>query len=299
MRSPTTARGAAAAALILTVAACSSAATTSTAEAEQDVVPAQLGHVHGVGLNPTDGLVYAATHHGLFVVDGPTTRRVGEGRQDTMGFTVTGPDSFLASGHPAPGQDGPANVGLLASQDAGATWETVSGQGSDFHALTATGDHVYGLDSATGVLSRSSDGGLTWQDGAPLPARAVDADPARAATLLATTETGLVVSDDGGVTFSAHPVQPPERLVLIDHVPADGPGSSLVTVAGLDETGQLWTFDGRTWSGSGVSQGGVPEAFAATSADGYLAAFDARIYRSDDAGRSWHPVGTAAGRTAG
>ena len=36
-----------------------------------------------------------------------SAERVGEGLQDTMGFSVVGPDHFLASGHPAPGEGGP------------------------------------------------------------------------------------------------------------------------------------------------------------------------------------------------
>ena len=57
--------------------------------------------VHGLGLNPADGDLYTATHFGLFRVaaDG-VAERVGESLQDTMGFTVVGPDRFVASGHP-------------------------------------------------------------------------------------------------------------------------------------------------------------------------------------------------------
>lgn len=296
-RSPArTARSAASAALILGVAACSSPDPTSTdrpgpeAAAADEAAAAELAHVHGVGVNPADGAIYAATHHGLVVVDdGGTPRLVGDGRQDTMGFTVTGDDSFLASGHPAPGQDAPPNLGLLRSDDAGLTWRTVSAEGSDFHALTATGDQVYGLDSTTGTLRRSSDGGTTWQDGPPLPARAVDVDPADPQRLLATTETGLVISTDGGISFTSHPVQPPELLVLVDHLPSHRPGSPLATVAGLDLTGRLWIFDGQAWTGRG-SLGGTPDAFTASSTDSYVAALDAQLYRSDDAGRSWRSI---------
>ncbi|PWI12287.1 hypothetical protein DIZ27_01455 [Streptomyces sp. NWU339] len=43
---------------------------------------------------------HAAGHHGVFRLDSGTATR-GAGRyQDTMGFTVTGPSTFLASGHP-------------------------------------------------------------------------------------------------------------------------------------------------------------------------------------------------------
>jgi hypothetical protein len=53
--------------------------------------PAELSHVHGMGVNPADGLLYIAAHDGLFVLDeGGAVDLVGEGRQDMMGFTVAG-----------------------------------------------------------------------------------------------------------------------------------------------------------------------------------------------------------------
>ncbi|MGH2838494.1 MAG: F510_1955 family glycosylhydrolase, partial [Thermoleophilaceae bacterium] len=59
-------------------------------------------HVHGLGVNPADGALFIATHTGLYrAPDGElAAERVGDRYQDTMGFTVTGPDSFLGSGHP-------------------------------------------------------------------------------------------------------------------------------------------------------------------------------------------------------
>jgi hypothetical protein len=57
-------------------------------------------HVHGLGINPRDGALYAATHTGLFVIrDGAATRAANH-YQDNMGFTVLGPDHFIGSGHP-------------------------------------------------------------------------------------------------------------------------------------------------------------------------------------------------------
>lgn len=38
---------------------------------------------------------------------------------DLMGFTVAGPDRFLASGHPGPGADLPEPLGLVESRDGG------------------------------------------------------------------------------------------------------------------------------------------------------------------------------------
>ena len=55
-------------------------------------------HIHGLAINPENNLLYAATHGGLFAIQSDGTAvRVGSGYQDTMGFTIVGPDQFLAS----------------------------------------------------------------------------------------------------------------------------------------------------------------------------------------------------------
>jgi hypothetical protein len=59
-----------------------------------------LIHVHGLGINPADGTLYAATHTGLFTVRDGAGRRVADRLQDTMGFTVVGPNHFLGSATP-------------------------------------------------------------------------------------------------------------------------------------------------------------------------------------------------------
>ncbi|MFN2495114.1 MAG: hypothetical protein ABR608_04290 [Pseudonocardiaceae bacterium] len=44
--------------------------------------------------------------------------------EDPLGFTVVGPNHFLASGHPGADQDGPGNVGLIETTDGGRTFRT-------------------------------------------------------------------------------------------------------------------------------------------------------------------------------
>ncbi|MBA3802551.1 MAG: hypothetical protein H0X22_06565, partial [Acidimicrobiia bacterium] len=59
-----------------------------------------MSHVHGLGLNPADGSLIVATHNGTFRIpaDSEDAERLGDSLQDTMGFTVVGPDHFLGSG---------------------------------------------------------------------------------------------------------------------------------------------------------------------------------------------------------
>jgi hypothetical protein len=68
------------------------------------LVPRDPGpvHVHGLGVNPSDRALLVATHSGLWRSPPGESRseRVGESRQDTMGFTVAGPDYSSAPGIP-------------------------------------------------------------------------------------------------------------------------------------------------------------------------------------------------------
>lgn len=278
-----------AATLGVLLAGCAATGTPQVDDSATVGLQSRMGHIHGVGMNPADERVYVATHHGLYVLDDEGASVVGESRADIMGFTVVGPDVFLASGHPASDDEGPVNLGLIRSSDAGATWDDVALVGeSDFHALTAAGDdHIYGLDSTTGGIRVSADGGDTWEHGATIDALDIDADPASPATLLATTETGLMVSRDAGSTFGPADNQPPHPLAFVDHVSADP--SNGTTLAGVDPAGRLWRLSEDTWVPIGP-ENGIPEAFSAVDEHTYLAAFAGRVYRSSDGGASWLPV---------
>ena len=82
---------------------------------------ADLGHIHGIGVNSADGQVYVGAHSGVFrVSEQQPPVLVSDRVQDFMGFTVVGPNHFLASGHP--GRASSASVGLIESTDAGVTW---------------------------------------------------------------------------------------------------------------------------------------------------------------------------------
>ncbi|MEV4482703.1 F510_1955 family glycosylhydrolase [Micromonospora coxensis] len=241
----------------------------------------EFGHVHGLGVNPRDGQLYAATHHGVFRMTGNGPTRVGEGRQDTMGFTVTGPDEFLASGHPAPGAPGPAHLGLINSTDAGRTWRTLSLAGeADFHLLRQASGTVYGLDSTSGVLMASTDR-ASWERRARIEAYDLAVDPTRPDTLLVTGEQGVRRSTDGGRSWS--PTGGPAVLLL---------HWSARELVGVAADGQVLrsTDAAVSWTPTGGRVTDAPAAFTAHEGRLYLATRDARVLRSDDAGRTWHPL---------
>jgi hypothetical protein len=251
-----------------------------------------FGHVHGVDVNPADGLVYAANHHGVFRLAHGGPERIADRYQDTMGFTIAGPDHFLASGHPDPREPGPAHLGLIVSTDAARTWTPVSLHGkADLHALTATGATVYGWNSRDGAVLRSDDSGRTWQRGATLSTAALAVDPDNPMQILATTADALVESLDGGISFTPTATQPPARLVLIDNAPRTGGGGE-ATFAGIDATGTVWTADASGWTRAG-SLDAAPEAFAVAGVDRYLAATASGVHTSEDGGRTWTRVAAA------
>lgn len=199
---------------------------------------AAVRHIHGVGIDPHDGMLLLATHDGLFSVgeDGRSTR-VGP-VIDLMGFAVGGPGRYLASGHPGSGVDLPQPAGLIETTDGGRTWRPVSRQGeSDFHALTVSQAGVLAYD---GALWRSTSG-EEWAE-VPIPSEpaALAASP-DGQQALSTTQRGLLRSSDAGSSWSEVDCAP--LLQVVDWVP-DGP-----TVAGVDPAGQVWMSadSGMSW----------------------------------------------------
>lgn len=117
-----------------------------------------------------------------------------------MGFTVRGPDHYLASGHPAGDTDQPDPVGLIETRDGGRTWEALSLAGeSDFHALASAGDLVVGF----GGTLRSTRDGVAWTDLDPEVEAFGLAVSDDGSTVVATTQDGPVRSTDGGAGFEA------------------------------------------------------------------------------------------------
>ncbi|MEO3781192.1 F510_1955 family glycosylhydrolase [Micromonospora sp. B11E3] len=240
-------------------------------------------HVHGLGVDPADGVLYVATHHGVFRVTDSGAARVGDRRQDTMGFIVIGPNEFLASGHPAPGEDGPAHLGLMHSGDAGRSWQVLSlGGKADFHLLRVSGGVVYGLDSTSSALMATVDR-TSWQTRSRIAAYDLVVDPNQPDILLAATEQGISRSDNGGRTWSLN--GGPRLLQLYW-----SPRGLLAVVA--DGTLLRSTDSGASWTPTGGRAPAAPAALAVHDDVVYLATEDGRLLRSGDVGLSWQPMQT-------
>src|ERR671914_2642920 len=166
-------------------------------------------HVHGLGINPADGALFVATHTGLFrAAEGERkARRVADRFQDTMGFSVVGPDRFLGSGHPDGRERLPPFLGLIESRDAGETWQPISLHGKrDFHVLEAARGRVYGFgadfETREQALLVSSDGGKRWSERrTPEPLLDLAMRPGAADHVVASGEQGLYGSTDAGASW--------------------------------------------------------------------------------------------------
>lgn len=245
-----------------------------------------VSHVHGLGMNPADGALYIATHHGTFRLGTDrTVKRVGESYQDTMGFTVAGADRFLGSGHPDSAgfrRGQPPRLGLIESNDAGSTWRSVSLSGEvDFHGLAFVHGRVYGWDSGSGRFMVSSDS-RTWETRSTLPLLSFAVDPANEAHIAGAGQAGLLESLDGGRTWVN---KPGPLLQVLSWEASTG-------IVGVTEGGAVHrsTDAGGTWPIVG-QLAGSPQALLVTAEAWYAAAADAGgttgIYRSSDAGRNW------------
>lgn len=266
---PTGRRVLLAALVILLLGAC--------AEPQADPAPApELGHVHGLGLNPGDDRLHVATHDGLFVLEDGEASRIGEATHDLMGFSVAGKNRFLASGHPVGGSL-PEPMGLVHSDDGGMTWEQVSlGGEADLHGLDVDGDVIVAHDSVGGRILISDDGGQTFDTLAEMQALDV--------ALLADGEV-LVAGADGALTRfddeSGERLPEAPGLVTIDRAP--------LGLVGVGPEGQVWISpDAESWTSRGQLDG-VPAALETGTARWY-AATSTGIYASDDEGASWQQL---------
>lgn len=266
-------------------------ATACTASPDSDASLALIPHVHDVAFD-LDGALLVGAHTGVYRVDPATDEvsLVGKTTFDAMGLTVQG-DTILASGHPDPANQDHTftapNVGLVRYSDAG--WEQVALAGiTDFHMLAATPaapEVLLGLPSDRAVLTGSTDAGKTWTDLVALTARDVSIDTTQADVVTATTPDGLVVSRDGGASFSPLPNAPALVVLTADPTAEEG-------IIGVDADGTIWTGTtkpGAVWTTTGHATG-VASAIAVSS-DGIVAIADEGGVRvTSDAGNTWRVV---------
>ena len=252
----------------------------------------ELPVVGSLAVNPADDVLWMSTNTGLYRVrEGARPERV-RGRLETPDGAGTvseqlvvafdGPDTLLASGHPAAEETAlPSVLGLIRSEDAGRTWAPISEQGTaDFHALRRSGDLLAGALYGQSQVLASRDGGRTWEDRAA-PRVLVDlaVDPGDPDRWVATAPDGVWLSRDGGGTW--RPVDPTPNSYLAWPAPD--------RLYRLDPGGPLFVSrDGGTRWAELSSTGGEPRALAAADRDRlYAALLDGTVQRTGDGGRTW------------
>jgi hypothetical protein len=230
---------------------------------------------------------YVATHDGVLSVaaDG-SVERIGQWAGDVMGMARLG-DTIYFSGHPAPDENLPPNIGVYELSVPTGEFAPISLLGEvDFHSMTiaqsSDGMALAGIDSATGQVMVSRDGAQSWAAGMPIGARSLSWD-ANAESLYATTEQGLLVSTDDGMTFTATDSAP--LLVLIASSPADV--STEAFLVGIDVDGYVHTSpDGVTWTPLGLAPP-LTDALAVGNDGSIVVAGIEGVHRSEDRGATW------------
>jgi hypothetical protein len=243
-------------------------------------------HVHGLGVNPRDGALFVATHTGLFRAP-PGERkseRVADRYQDTMGFTVVGPDRFLGSGHPDGRDRLPPFLGLIESRDAGKTWEPLSLQGEvDFHVLEASGRRIYGFgsnfDTREATMLVSSDGGRGWEERSP-PEVLIDLaiDPSDPDSAVAAGERALYMTYDAGRAWK--PLGAAPGLLA-------WPADDALYVASADGGVRRSRDSGGSFEDVGEVRGQPAAVQGETADELYVALHDGVIKQSTDGGVRW------------
>lgn len=264
--------------MLMALSACQAGSPSGS---DVDSGDADLAHIHGLGINPADEQLYAASHHGVFRVTGKDEpEQIARRTQDFMGFTVVGEDHFLGSGHPGPGDgDQPPHLGLIESTDAAQSWKSVSLSGEvDFHAMEAKHGRVYGWDSQSGQVMVSDDR-KTWDSRARLGLADLAVSPDDADEVLATTQEGPARSTDGGKSFA--PIDGAPTLEFIDW-------SSSNRLVGVAPDGTLHASEdgGESWVKQ-ASVSGDPQAVLAFGESDVYVATEQAIYRSTDNGESF------------
>jgi photosystem II stability/assembly factor-like uncharacterized protein len=260
----------------LALSACQSASPKSVA---RPAAALPSSHVHGISRDPGSGKVNLATHTGLFVLQPDASWTQVGPAVDLMGFAISGPGIFYASGHPEAGVALPSPVGLIKSTDAGRTWTSLSRGGqSDFHALTASSSGVTGFD---GVLRTTKDGKTWTEGGLPAEPRSLAAAP-DGSQVLATTGKGLLSSTDGGRTWVSLASAPPLFLTA---------WADSKTVVGVTTQGELAVSAdaGRSWRTGAAKVSSAQAVTASREKAGALEVLvvtDTEVMRSRDNGAS-------------
>ena len=250
-------------------------------------------YVNALDVDPATGDFLLTTNRGFFRIDAKTkavermhgtitasTQSAGVGT--FLDILSTGPGRLLGSGHPDIKGQLPPYLGLIASDDGGQSWRSVSKLGeADFHKIVIKHGRLYAFDAVLGAMLISSDGGHRFVERFTPPGLIIDfeVDPADGDHLLAATDTRLVRSTDGGKRW--RPIEEGQGIRLA------WPAPDALYRAERDGTVQRSRDGGERWERVGTVPG-EPYKFKALGAEQLdLALSDGTIVGTQDGGRHW------------
>lgn len=199
-------------------------------------------------------------------------------------LAATGPGRLVGSGHPATTDTLPEFLGVMESSDGGRTWRVISRVGqTDVHKFVIKHDRLYAIDSATGTLLVSRDGGRTFAGEQFTPSGVLiadfEVDPANPRRIVAASDSELFVSVNGGAAWT--------RLDRATGIRLAWPAPDALYRAVKDGSVQRSSDRGASWQTTG-RVGGEPYRFKAVSREElYLALSDGTIVHTRDGGRTW------------
>lgn len=243
---------------------------------------------HSLLVDPDDANeLLLGTHDGLYrSLDGGSTWSFDDlAGQDAMNLARPTSSTVWAAGHDV----------LARSTDGGATWLDVGSAGlpsRDVHGFAVDPGNpkdVFAAIAGAGIY-RSTDDGASFEQistevGPNVMALAVAPD---GRVLAGDMQRGLLSSRDEGKTWTRLHDAPVMGLAV-------NPGTPSRVIAG--GPGVLLSTDGGgTWRRVlDVPEGAGPVAWAASDpAVGFAVGFDGRLYRTEDGGETWAPVGRGA-----
>jgi photosystem II stability/assembly factor-like uncharacterized protein len=174
--------------------------------------------VNALDIDPKTGEFLLTTNRGFFRIDADDDRVTpvrGEISADAKQATVStflqlasaGGNRLVGSGHPDQEGTLPTYLGVIESDDGGRAWRSVSGLGEvDLHRIVFKHGRMYAYDAVLGAIVQSRDGGRTFTERfTPSGVVMIDfeVDPASARRIVASSDTDLYRSDDGGETWRA------------------------------------------------------------------------------------------------
>jgi hypothetical protein len=287
-------RAAVAAAVVVLAGGCGDAEERAPARSSALVdLERDPPYVNSLDVEPESGAYLLTTNRGFFRIPAGGGRpervrgtvRAPEGSSPVGTFLevdVLGPRELVGSGHPDREQPLPPFLGFMRSTDGGRNWRVVSRLGeADLHQIRRVHGRLYAFDAVLGALLVSRDDGRTWEERTTPRQLILDfvVDPRDPDVILASVESGLYRSQDGGETWRPAGQGRSPRL--------DWPAPDRLMRADADGRFQTSRDGGSTWD-RGARIDGEPHQLRALGPDRALVALvDATILETTDGGASF------------